>query len=182
MLGSNWRQLVLLNTWGKHLVGKQQFKLLWQILKLPQVSRKASDLLIFPCLCCPVPGNVSVSYIFSVCHGKTWARNYQFLGQPECMTFVFLFLHAGNVKCDIKYSKFGSSDQQSQCRILNCAKSKTKAYPLERAFLQSRKTKLNTDSVTNEMKEQRRVLYYTLVFCRLFQYISPRISVMSPGP
>lgn len=40
----------------------RQFKLLQQILKIPWVSTKAADELLFPSLYCPVPANVSVSH------------------------------------------------------------------------------------------------------------------------
>lgn len=68
----------------------KQFKLLQQILKIPRVSTKAADELLFPSLYCPVPANVSVSYF--VClpwKDTTQEISTQLLGQPECMTFYF---------------------------------------------------------------------------------------------
>lgn len=93
--------------------------------------------------------------------------------------FFFCTLGMSSATLNIPNLDHQFLDRQSQCKTLNCSKSK--AYLLARAFLQSRKTKLNTDSVTNEMKRQNRALYHTLVFSRFFQYMSARISVMSPG-
>lgn len=113
----------------------KQFKLLQQILKIPRVSTKAADELLFPSLYCPVPANVSVSY-FVCLPWKDTTQEISVVGPTWMYDFLLLFCTWGisNTALNIQMLGHWFLDMQRQWNTLKHTRSRSKIYVLAKDF------------------------------------------------